>query len=201
MVALDLHTGALRWYHQATPHDIFDRDQIHALIVRTGSRTVVVSTGKSGVVIGLDPDHGRVLWQVSIGDHHNDNLTALTGPTSVTPGTYGGVLTPPATADGVVYLSTLNAPSTLEPNKTAYFGSFLNTQKGQLVAIDSASGRQLWATTLPGDPLGGATVVNDLVFTSVLDGTILALRRSDGKIVWQLQGGGWYQRVARRRRQ
>ena len=35
----------------------------------------------------------------------------------------------------------------------------------------------------PGDPLGAATVVNDLVFTALLDGTILALDRDDGEIV------------------
>ena len=34
LLALDLHTGALRWYHQVSPHDIFDRDQVHALIAR-----------------------------------------------------------------------------------------------------------------------------------------------------------------------
>ncbi len=186
LIALDLHTGALRWYFQVTPHDIFDRDQVHALMADLPSGgQVTVSAGKSGVVVGLDPDHGTVLWRTSIGQHHNDDLTALTGPTSVTPGTYGGVLTPPATSDGIVYLATLNAPSTLRPDQTAYFGSFLKTQPGDVVALDAATGRQLWSTRVPGDPLGATTVVNDLIFTALLDGTMLALRRSDGHIVWR----------------
>ena len=33
IVALDLATGELAWFHQVTPHDIFDRDQVHALLV------------------------------------------------------------------------------------------------------------------------------------------------------------------------
>ena len=191
LVALDLHTGALRWYHQVTSHDIFDRDQVHALIARgSGDREVVVSAGKSGVVVGLDPRSGNVLWQRAIGTHEHDNLTALTGPTQLMPGTYGGVLTPPSTAGGVVYLATLNAPSVLKPGATAYFGSFLSTHPGEVVALDALTGRPLWSTKLPGDPLGATAVVNDLVFTALFDGTVLALRRSDGQIVWRYKAPG-----------
>ncbi len=191
LLALDLHTGALRWYHQVTPHDIFDRDQVQALIARApDGREVVISAGKSGVVAGLDPSSGKLLWQTAIGTHKNDNLTALTGRTEVMPGTYGGVLTPPSTSGGVVYLATLNAPSTLKPNATAYFGSFLGSHPGEVVALDAVTGRVLWSTKLPGDPLGATTVVNDLVFTALLDGTVLALRRSDGVIVWRYRAPG-----------
>ena len=53
VVALDLATGALEWFHQVTPHDIFDRDQVHAQLVELVDGTdVVVSSGKSGVVVG-----------------------------------------------------------------------------------------------------------------------------------------------------
>jgi outer membrane protein assembly factor BamB len=106
------------------------------------------------------------------------------------PGTYGGVLTPPSTTGGAVYLATLNAPSTLRPDATAYFGSFLATHPGEVVALDALTGRTLWTTKLPGDPLGATAVVNDLVFTAVFDGTVLALRRSDGQIVWRYRAPG-----------
>ena len=43
---------------------------------------------------------------------------------------------------------------------------------------------------LPGDSFGGATVVNDLVFTSVLSGLILALDRETGETVWTYQAPG-----------
>ena len=43
--------------------------------------------------------------------------------------------------------------------------------------------------------LGGATVVNDLVLTALLDGTIVALDRHTGEIVWKHAAGdginGW----------
>jgi outer membrane protein assembly factor BamB len=114
----------------------------------------------------------------------------LSGPTLVYPGTYGGIETPPATADGVAYVATLNSPTKLEPDKPSYFGSQLGTGDGEVVAINAANGRVVWDTTVPGDPLGGATVVNDLVFTALLDGTILALRRDTGRIVWRDKADG-----------
>jgi outer membrane protein assembly factor BamB len=191
LVALDLKTGQLRWYHQVTEHDIFDRDQVHAQLVRLRhGRDVVVSSGKSGVVVGLAPNDGRVLWTTEVGRHHNDDLTALDGPTEVAPGTYGGVLTPPAAAGGTVYLPVVDAPVILKPDETAYFGADVTKGRGQVVAVDARTGAVKWQRRVPGQPLGGATVVNDLVFTATLNGAIVALDRTNGKIVWRHEAPG-----------
>jgi outer membrane protein assembly factor BamB len=191
LVALDLKTGKLRWYHQVTRHDIFDRDQVHAMTVRLVDGTdMVVSAGKSGVVVGLDPNDGTTRWRTSIGTHHNDDLRTLDGPTTISPGTYGGVLTPPASADGMVYLPVVDSPVVLRPNETAYFGAEMGKNPGEVVALDARTGAVRWKTKVPGDPLGGATVVNDLVFTALLDGTVVALDRADGRIVWRRDVGG-----------
>jgi outer membrane protein assembly factor BamB len=194
-VALDIETGKLKWYYQVHPHDLFDRDLVHSLIARTPDGPVVVALGKGGVIVGLDPAKGTPQWRTPVGTHDNDNLPELDGATTMLPGTFGGVLTPPATADGVVYAAVLNAPTTLSPDEPAYIGSELGQFDGIVVAVDAATGEIEWSTEVPGDPLGGATVVNDLVFTTLLDGEILALDRATGEIVWQddLPGGtnGW----------
>jgi glucose dehydrogenase len=189
VLALNADTGKLLWYHQVTAHDLFDRDQVHVLLAHKGAQEVVVSAGKSGEVVGLDPDTGRVLWQTPVGRHEHDNAP-LTGPTEVYPGTYGGVLTPPATADGVVYLATLNSPTKLQPDAVSYFGSELGTSDGEMYAIDAGSGKVLWHSATPGDPLGGATVVNDLVLTATDKSAVVAYRRSDGARVWSYQAAG-----------
>jgi PQQ-like domain len=53
----------------------------------------------------------------------------------------------------------------------------------------------LWSTRVAGDPLGGTAVVGDLVVTTLLDGTLVALARDGGEVVWTgaLGGGtnGW----------
>ena len=195
-VALRIANGKLVWYHQAHPHDLFDRDFVHTMIVpvpaskNRSATTIVVGTGKGGVVIGMNPSTGRQVWRTAVGIHRNDNLTSLSGATEILPGTFGGVLTPPASAPGTVYVATLNAPDTLHPDQTAYFGGKTGTMPGEVVALDARSGRKLWDTSVPGDPTGGVTLVNNLVLTATLQGSILALSRSSGKLVWQMRAPG-----------
>jgi glucose dehydrogenase len=200
-LALDLDTGKLVWGRQAIAHDIFDRDamlaaRVDATIDGT-RRSLTISTGKLGVVTALDADTGEVVWSTPVGTHENDQLTEIDGPTTVYPGSLGGVQTPLAIADATIYATVMNAPTLYGgPEETSYgFTVKLGTADSQLVALDAATGTVRWATTLPGDALGGATVVNDLVFTSAFDGTILALDRATGKTVWthKAPGGinGW----------
>jgi outer membrane protein assembly factor BamB len=195
-VALKIANGKLVWYHQAHAHDLFDRDFVHTMIVRVpasrgkSATNVVVGTGKGGVVIGMNPSNGRQLWRTPVGIHHNDNLTSLSGATEVLPGTFGGVLTPPASAHGTVFVATLNAPDTLYPNQTEYFGGKTGTMPGEVVALNARSGRKIWDTQIAGDPTGGITLVNNLVLTATLQGSVIALSRSTGKIVWQIRAPG-----------
>ena len=132
------------------------------------------------MVVGLDPDTGDVLWQTPVGHHENDDLTELTGPTLVAPGTYGGVITPPATADGVVYVASVDAPVDPRPNETAYFGAELGQHDGEVVAVDASTGAIEWSATCPAIRSAGRSVVNDLVLTATLDGTLFALDRETG---------------------
>lgn len=194
VVALSADTGEMQWYRQATPHDLFDRDLVHTMLVdvEIGGRHFrnVIGTGKAGTVLGHDLETGELLWETPVGRHENDDLEALDGPTDIWPGTFGGVLTPPAAADGVVYVATLNAPTTLSPDRTAYIGSRLGVASGQVVAIDAADGRILWDVEVDGDPLGAATVVNDLVFAATFQGRIYALHRDTGEIVHTIDAPG-----------
>ena len=152
-------------------------------------RRIAVATGEGGKVIGHDIDSGATLWTTSVGIHQNDDMS-LSGPTEVLPGTFGGVLTPPAAADGVVYLAVVNAPSFLEPDVSTVLGGNLDTMDGQAVAIDAATGAILWDVVVPGDPLGGMTVVNDLVLTGTFQGQVLALDRQTGATLWTWDAPG-----------
>ena len=188
-VALDAMTGRLAWYNQATPHDLFDLDHQLTMVVPTRRGDVVIGTGKDGWVFGLDPRSGRTLWKTSVGRHQNDTVRDVTQAITVFPGDFGGVETPPAAAGGVVYVPVLNEPTTYQPEAFGFQGT-IGTMDGEVVAIDVATGRVRWDVTVPGDPLGGATVIGDLVFTGLQDGKILALSRRDGSTVWTYQGAG-----------
>ncbi len=195
ILTIEIATGELRWGVQHIPHDIFDRDAVLTGVATLddGAR-VVISTGKMARVVGLDPA-GAVLWDTPVGLHQNDELTSIEGEVEVLPGVAGGVATPIAIADGVVYASVVNVPTLYAPDKPEGVSTSFGSHPSQLVAIDAASGAILWDAELPGDGFGGATVVNDLVFTSVISGIVLALDRASGEIVWkrQVEGGinGW----------
>ena len=119
----------------------------------------------------------------------------------VLPGFWGGVETPAAVADGVVYVATANLPSLYD---STAFGAKdgdeavanmegrieYSSGTGEVVALDINTGKILWDTPLPAIDFGGATVVNDLVFTATYDGVIYALSRADGSIVWSFQAPG-----------
>jgi outer membrane protein assembly factor BamB len=100
------------------------------------------------------------------------------------------VLTPPALAEGVVYVAALNAPTMYAPNATSYFGSQIASMSGNLVAIEAATGRVVWDVQVEGDPTGGVTVVNDLVITATFQGSVIAYQRETGKEVWRWKAPG-----------
>jgi outer membrane protein assembly factor BamB len=190
-VVLDVRTGSYQWHHQTIQHDLFDRDLLHTMLTEVAGVPIVVSTGKEGRVWANRRDNGEVLWgPVEVGMHMNDHLTELTSAIKVLPGSFGGVLTPPALAEGVVYVAMLNAPTMYSANQTSYFGSEVGTMNGDLVAIDAATGKILWNTSVDGDPTGGATVVNDLVITATFQGNVIAYQRETGKEVWRWKAPG-----------
>jgi len=196
ILAIDIDSGELLWGHQAVAHDIFDRDMVITAIADTESGQVVISTGKLGRVIGLRPS-GEVLWDTPVGVHLNDDLTSFEGELEILPGAAGSLVTPIAVADGVIYLSVVNAPITYSGPEESSTGAatIFGSLNSQFVAIDAATGNILWEVELSGDSFGGATVVNDLVFTSMLKGLVIAMDRKTGETVWtyQVPGGinGW----------
>lgn len=189
--------GEVTWRHQVFPHDIWDRDMVLTILTEDGEgEPVLVHTGKGGRVLGYDPDTGEVRWDVEVGMHSNDDLTDFDEPTTVLPGVLGGVETPPAAAEGVGYFAVVNAGSTYDsPEDTFNLAPQLGSNPSNLVALDLTTGDQLWEVDLPGDALGGVTVVADLLLTSTYGGLLLAHDRETGEEVWRHDVGvavnGW----------
>jgi outer membrane protein assembly factor BamB len=194
LVKLSQATGKLEWYYQAFPDDFHDWDlQISPIYTTAAGRPVVLAAGKGGFVFAFDPASGKLLWKTAVGIHNGhdrDDQLALAGklhlktPYTLYPGEAGGVETNMAAADGVAYVPVVNLPSTYTTAKAPVGTARFLRAGGEMVAIALATGKQLWATKLPQMPLGGATVSNDLVFTTTLTGEVVALSRKNGAIVW-----------------
>jgi glucose dehydrogenase len=184
--------GNLRWAVNINPHDLFDLDNQLTPILTTanigGTDTkVAISSGKHGMVVALDRESGDEIWRVPVGKHQNDLITDIpdTGESlEVYPGTLGGVETPMALANGVLYVPVINL-------STFYFPTKLDAQKldftkgtGELVALDVNTGATLWNAEIIVAPYAAATVANDVVFTAGLDGVVRAYNTADGSAVW-----------------
>jgi len=194
LLKLSQASGHLEWYYQAFPDDFHDWDlQISPIFTTEAGRSIVLAAGKGGYVFALDPTSGALLWKTAVGTHNghdqDDELALegklhLTSPYTLYPGEVGGIETNMAAADGVVYVPVVDLGTTYtDPNKVLGTANVLQAA-GEMVALDVATGKQLWATPMPQMPLGGATVAGDLVFTTTFTGEVVALSRVDGSVVW-----------------
>lgn len=197
IVSLDSKNGKLAWYNQVAPHDLFDYDfQISPILskvtISNTKRDVVIGAGKMGKVVAFDRKTGKTLWSTEVGTHMNDSLSALPpGVTEVAPGPLGGVETVMAYAnDGKIYVPYVHSPVKYTPSGLIADSFNLAAATGGLAAIDATTGKILWDVKLDSMDVGGATVVNDLVFTSTYNGKIYAFDRANGTVAWSYQASG-----------
>jgi alcohol dehydrogenase (cytochrome c) len=193
-VDLDAATGQLRWYYQGVPNDFVDHDmQASPIAATVDGVPAVIGGGKLGIVFAMNAETGALLWKTPVGVHNghdNDSLLLLEHkltiklPYIIEPGGYGGVLTDMAVADGSVYVTTIDEPVKFTSMSIAD-GLPFSEPTGEIEALSLATGKVEWDTKVPDWALGAATVSNDLVFTTLYDGELIALNRQSGAIVYQ----------------
>jgi outer membrane protein assembly factor BamB len=183
-------SGQLLWYDQVTPHDVRDHDfQLPPIVGEIGSAPVVFGAGKSGIVIAWNRTTHRRIWEARVGVHRNDRGPLPAALVPVCPGLYGGVLTPMAYADGklfapVVDLCMLGSATGYEPLDRVNVAA---RGRGELVALDAATGRRAWVRRLPQADFGCATAAGGVVFTATFDGTVYALDDRSGATLWTVR--------------
>ena len=192
MVKLDARTGKMQWYHQQTPHDLYDWDfQDSPILTSAGGREVAIGAGKSGVVVAVDVETGKPVWERPVGKHSghdDDGLLAMRGETSkiatspIYPGTLGGVIAPMAANSTTVFVPVVNHPVTVSGGVELGESQELT---GELVALDIKTGAVKWQTKYPAAAFGAPTAVSDMVFMTTFDGTIHGLDAKSGGEVWQ----------------
>ena len=197
LVALDPSQGKILWNVNLKPRDLFDLDNQQTPVLGTvdigGVPTdLVYSSGKHGYVAAVDRVSGVEIWKIGVGVHKNDNLQVIPEGESVEvyPGILGGVESPMAFKDGVLYVAAWNFPTSY--TSTAF--EFVTDAGGysaattNLVAIDGATGAVLWDTFLEVGVAGsGPTISGDVLFVGALDGRVLAFNLADGSQIWESQ--------------
>jgi len=203
-LAINHSNGQLEWYQQVLQHDIQDHDlQISEILVNNvtasgKTHNVVIASGKMGKVYSIDRATGNLLWAVPVGEHTpNDQWDQFPSTTNksefltVQPSVIGGVETPMAYSDGIIYVPVEDLANQWNSTTLDFSSINFTSGKGELVALDVRSGNTVWAQYFnPGVNVGGATVVNDLVFTATFNGMIYAFNKKTGEKLFEYQAPG-----------
>ena len=195
-VNLSAATGKLNWYYQGVPDDFKDYDmQASPIATAVNGVPAVIGGGKMGYVYAMNAQTGALIWKTPVGAHNghdNDSLQALEhrsklkAPYTYEPGAVGGILTNMALAGNSIYVVTDDFPFRAKSLGTV-LGLPAGSEAGEIEALSLSTGKVEWDTKVSDLPLGAATVSGDLVFTTLYQGTLIALNSATGAIVYRHQ--------------
>jgi outer membrane protein assembly factor BamB len=191
LLVTDARSGRISWFDQVTPHDVRDYDfQLPPILGFAGRRPAVFGAGKAGIVIAWDRSTHRRLWVAEVGAHLNDRGPLPAHRVSVCPGLLGGVLTPMASAGGRLFVPVVDL--CMRGSATGYEPlDHVDPARGsgELVALDTKSGRRIWTLHLREPDFGCASVAHGVVFTSTYDGTVYGVDSANGHVLWRARLG------------
>jgi hypothetical protein len=201
VVALDVATGAVRWYFQAVPHDVWDYDfATPPVVVVEGGRKLVLVPSKMGWVYVLDAATGRFI-------RHSDafvpqrNLFAVPTETGVVtaPGPVGGANWPPSAYSsatdllyvlGTHFAFTLSRTDAEAKKGELWIGGDqkpveAESTYGTISAIRPSTGKIVWQRKTSWLWSGALATASGLVFVGDNDGWLRAYDAHTGRTLWE----------------
>ncbi len=210
LLALDVRTGKLIWFHQLVPADFHDWDltQVSPLFettVKGKRRRLVTTAGKDGMLHVLDRETREHLYAVPVTSRKNAEVPLTTEGVYACPGVLGGVQwNGPAYNPGLNMLF-VNAVDWCGVFKKAtvfragesrgfmggtYSADPLEQSRGWLTAIDAATGQVRWKYESQRPLLAAVTTTSaDLIFTGELSGNFLVLDARSGEVLYRFNAG------------
>src|SRR5271156_4221993 len=194
VVAFDLSDGKLRWVKQLNVRGEAASSGFQSSpILRTLStgNQIILAGQMSGVVYGLDPDHGgEILWQTRIGA-----AGAAAGSGAVPGADARGGIAWGGSADHRNFYAALSGLASQPVNAS-----------GSLTALDIKTGVVRWSASAPQPECawGGAcwhaqaqavSVMPGVAFSGSMDGHLRAYSTIDGKILWDYDTAKDYRTV------
>jgi glucose dehydrogenase len=211
LVALDAETGALRWYYQQVPHDMWGLDVASPPVLFeaevSGARIPAVGqASKTGWFYVLDRRDGKLLYKSeAFVPQHNQFKRPTPEGIDIAPGAAGGASWSPVSYDertGLVYVAGIHMPTRYtvkEIPATATQPALRYTtlelvdgpKWGTLSAIDTRnSGRIKWQVKTEQPLVGGVVATaGDLVFTGEGNGDFSAFHAQSGERLWTFNCG------------
>jgi glucose dehydrogenase len=213
VVALDAHSGRMKWYYQETPHDLWDYDLAGAPILidavdASGRRVpAVVQAGKIGWVHVLSRDTGKLIRRSKnfVGQGHLYDPPRKTD-TLVEPGGFGGTTGPLShdPAMHTVFITAFERPdfdtkgtvTPWQPGSVEWLGGTsrpVTTGVNLLCAVNTDNGQIAWSRSMSvgsnrGTPMGSLSTPG-LVFVPDEWGTFFAVDAKNGQPLWRYHVG------------
>jgi PQQ-dependent dehydrogenase (methanol/ethanol family) len=212
IVALDVHTGALKWYYQEVKHDVWDYDAVSNVVlfdVHQNGETIPAAgeAGKVGWVFIVDRRTGKLIRKSDPYVMMSKNMfsTPTAAGVDMLPGANGGAeWSPPAYSPRThfLYILAMNQlmhfttkPAASTPGLIRLGSAFSNVAKGSIqdgpfVALDVETGKIAWQYKAPQPLIGGAlATAGDVVFMGEGNGWFDAFDAKNGTRVWRYNLG------------
>jgi PQQ-dependent dehydrogenase (methanol/ethanol family) len=212
IVALDVHTGKLKWGYQQIKHDVWDYDAVSNVMlfdVHVNGQTIPAAgeAGKVGWFYIVDRRNGKLIRKSDPYVAMSKNM--FSQPTAkgvvMLPGANGGAeWSPPAYSPDTHYAYVLGMDQLMkfathsdpyQPGRIRLGSAFSNVepggvQDGRFVAIDTETGKIAW-TVMTKEPLiGGAlATAGNLAFFGEGNGWFNAVDAKTGKNLWHFNLG------------
>jgi outer membrane protein assembly factor BamB len=198
-VSLDQETGKLNWHFQSKQaiNDFHDWDmQVSPIYVEETKEPMIIDGGKMGYVYSMNPETGKLNWEIPVGKHNGhdlDSLHALEGkfkkpklPYKYYPGLLGGIETNMAVAEGMAFVAINDLASTFKSYEEPIASQEPpSAGKGELVAVDLETGKIVWDNKYPTSAYGDATYSEGVVYTTLFGGEVIAVEAATGKELWK----------------
>ncbi len=206
LVALDAHSGKLKWWYQLRPNDDHDWDTTVVSLFDSDGRKLVATAGKQGVLHVVSRNDGKLIFKLPV-------TTLLNQDVPITP---EGVRVCPVA--GVQWNGAAHSLSTglvrerdrlvhdiqdgprpeVGRNRSLHracerLGTNDPTREwsGWINAIDAKTGTMAWRVKWPTPMYAAITpTAGDVLLTGDLSGHFLALDARDGKTLYSFPTGG-----------
>jgi alcohol dehydrogenase (cytochrome c) len=212
IVALDVHSGELKWYYQEVKHDVWDYDAVSNVVlfeVHQNGETIpaAAEAGKVGWVYILDRRTGKLIRRSDPYVMMSKNMFSMPTRAGVDmlPGANGGAeWSPPAYSPQTHYLYILamdqlmrftTKPAPSAPGLIRLGSAFTNVapggiQDGPFVALDVETGKVAWQYKAPQPLIGGAlATAGNVVFMGEGNGWFDAFNAKSGDRIWRYNLG------------
>ena len=220
IVALDVDTGKMKWYFQASPHDTHDWDAVQTPVLFDGvidgkPRKLIAQASRNGYFFVLDRTNGQKIVSkpyVPINWSKGEDKRGQPIPNPDKDPKADGILSAPAASGGtnwaapsfspqtgLFYVSTTENYSLLfmtdTDNKPEGFAGKENNlwSKASLTALDYKTGEKKWVHEYPGQgggSFGILTTAGNVLFTGDPFSNFIAFDPASGKILWHTRLGG-----------